>query len=145
MIKINRIFIFSVRSIESSQKLRLVCVDPYRLIIPGNNLESWRIWEICPILSWNRRGAYLAGKQGKHGNKHFLRRSWRSLRGSHSSCLVTKCFYLSPCGYGGIPGRLSWAAWDVSAAQGIRGSSVPYVKLRHLFGGWICSLLIQGS
>ena len=71
IITINGIFVFSVRSIKSSQKLGLVCVNPYGVIIPGNNLKSWRIWEICPIFCWNGGGAYLAGKQSKYGNNTF--------------------------------------------------------------------------
>ena len=71
IIKINGIFVLSVRSIKSSQKLGLVCVNPYGVIIPSNNLKSWRIWEICPIFCWNGGGAYLAGKQSKYGNNTF--------------------------------------------------------------------------
>ena len=144
IIKVNGIFVLGVRSVESSQKLGLICVNPYGVIFPTNNLKSQRIWKICPIFCWNGGGAHLARKQSKHGNKHLFRRDWRSLQGSNSLSLVTERFNLSPGGYWGLLGRLGRATWHIFAGQGIRGSNILYVKLRHLLGGRIHSLVIWG-
>ena len=61
IIEINRVVAFYIGSIRSSQKTRLVCINPYRVTAPCNYFKSRRIREVCPVISrCGRGGAYLA-------------------------------------------------------------------------------------
>ena len=45
IIEINRVLVFYIGSRRSSQKARLVCINPYKVTTPRDYLKSWRTRE----------------------------------------------------------------------------------------------------